>query len=179
MRYPTWRVSFVIVAAITSLFLSSISFAEPVNPAEVRTAADAFLRVHAARKTRTTGSSIAAAGGAARVDFAAVGLREVRDDAGVLLAYVVDVQPRGFVALSADTARWLVARGVRLVGVDYLSVGSFGQTRPTHRALLGAGVICLEGLNLSGIAPGLYQLVCLPLRIAGIEGAPARAVLIG
>ena len=86
---------------------------------------------------------------------------------------------RDFVAISEDGAHWLVERGVRLVGVDYLSVGPFGQTRPTHRALLGAGVICLEGLNLSGVAPGLYQLVCLPLRIAGIEGAPARAVLIG
>jgi len=86
---------------------------------------------------------------------------------------------RDLVAISEDGAHWLVERGVRLVGVDHLSVGPFGQTRPTHRALLGAGVICLEGLNLSRIAPGLYHLVCLPLRIAGIEGAPARAVLIG
>jgi len=86
---------------------------------------------------------------------------------------------RDFVAISEDGARWLVARGVRLVGVDYLSVGPFGQTRPTHQALLSAGIICLEGLNLSGIIPGLYHLVCLPLKIAGIEGAPARAILIG
>jgi arylformamidase len=83
-----------------------------------------------------------------------------------------------FVAISDDGARWLVERGVRLVGVDYLSVGPFHETVPTHLTLLRAGVIPVEGLNLSGVAPGTYELVCLPLRIAGIDGAPARAILI-
>ncbi len=83
-----------------------------------------------------------------------------------------------FVAISEAGARWLIDRGVRLVGIDYLSVAPYADTGPTHRALLGAGIIPLEGLNLSEIVPGIYQLVCLPLRIAGAEGAPARAILI-
>jgi arylformamidase len=82
-----------------------------------------------------------------------------------------------FVAITEGGARWLVERGVRLVGIDYLSVGPFSAPAPTHRVLLRAGVILLEGLNLSGVAAGVYQLVCLPLRILGAEGAPARAIL--
>jgi arylformamidase len=85
---------------------------------------------------------------------------------------------RDFVAITEDGARWLVERGVRLVGVDYLSVGPFAEPVSTHQILLRAGVVAVEGLNLSGIAPGLYQLVCLPLKIAGSEAAPARAILI-
>jgi arylformamidase len=84
----------------------------------------------------------------------------------------------GFVAIAEDGARWLVAHGVRLVGVDYLSVGAFGDTVPTHQILLRAGVVAVEGLNLSEIEPGVYGLVCLPLKIAGADGAPARAILI-
>jgi arylformamidase len=83
-----------------------------------------------------------------------------------------------FVAITEDGARWLVAHGVRLVGVDYLSVAPFDEEAPTHKTLLSAGVIPVEGLNLSGIAPGVYQLVCLPLKIVGVDGAPARAILI-
>jgi arylformamidase len=82
-----------------------------------------------------------------------------------------------FVAITEGGARWLVERGVRLVGIDYLSVGPFNAPAPTHRILLRAGVILLEGLNLSGVAAGVYQLVCLPLRIVGVDGAPARAIL--
>jgi arylformamidase len=85
---------------------------------------------------------------------------------------------KDFVAITEDGARWLVERGVRLVGVDYLSVGPFDEPVPTHQILLRAGVIAVEGLNLSGIAPGVYQLVCLPLKIAGSDGSPARAILI-
>jgi len=84
----------------------------------------------------------------------------------------------GFVAVSEDGARWLVASGVRLVGVDYLSVGPFDDPVPTHHVLLRAGVIVVEGLNLAEIAPGVYQLVCLPLNLVGSDGAPARAILI-
>ena len=79
-----------------------------------------------------------------------------------------------FVELTGDGAEYLVARHVKLVGIDYLSVGD----EDAHRALLGAGVVALEGLDLREIEPGRYQLVCLPLRIAGSDGAPARAILI-
>jgi arylformamidase len=82
-----------------------------------------------------------------------------------------------FVAITEDGARWLVERGVRLVGVDYLSVAPFGVSKPTHEMLLQAGVVVVEGLNLSGVRPGMYQLVCLPLKIEGADGAPARAIL--
>jgi len=83
-----------------------------------------------------------------------------------------------FVAITEDGAHWLVENGVRLVGIDYLSVAAFGEPTPTHSVLLRAGVIAVEGLDLSGMAAGVYQLVCLPLKIAGCDGAPARAILI-
>ena len=83
-----------------------------------------------------------------------------------------------FIAITEDGARWLIAHGARLVGVDYLSVGPFHAAAPTHQTLLRAGLIPVEGLNLSGVAPGMYQLVCLPLKIVGADGAPARAILI-
>jgi arylformamidase len=82
-----------------------------------------------------------------------------------------------FVAITEDGARWLVERGVRLVGIDCPSVGPFIAPAPTHRILLRAGVVPVEGLNLSGVAAGVYQLVCLPLRIVDADGAPARAIL--
>jgi arylformamidase len=84
-----------------------------------------------------------------------------------------------FVAVAEDGAEWLVARGVRLVGVDYLSVAPWGAAVPTRRLLREAGVIPVEGLNLSGVAPGLYTLVCLPIKLRDCDGAPARAILIG
>lgn len=79
-----------------------------------------------------------------------------------------------FARLDGDAAAVLVERGVRLVGVDYLSVGD----EAAHHALLEAGVVPVEGLDLRGVEPGPYDLVCLPLRIVGADGAPARAVLI-
>jgi arylformamidase len=82
------------------------------------------------------------------------------------------------VAVAEDGAEWLVAHGVRLVGVDYLSVAPFGAGVPTHRVLLEAGVIPVEGLNLARVAPGLYTLVCLPIKLRDCDGAPARAILI-
>jgi arylformamidase len=83
-----------------------------------------------------------------------------------------------FVAIGAGAARYLVERGVRTVGVDYLSVGALeGDGVETHRILLGAGLWLIEGLNLSRISPGEYDLVCLPLKIQGGDGAPARAAL--
>lgn len=83
-----------------------------------------------------------------------------------------------FVALTADAARWIVERGLRLVGVDYLSVQRYADGSETHRILLENEIIIVEGLNLTGINTGFYTLICLPLRIVGTEGAPARAVLI-
>lgn len=86
---------------------------------------------------------------------------------------------KDFVAFSPDAAEWLVAHGVRLVGIDYLSAEAYSAPQPlAHRALLGAGVIIVEGLNLSNIAPGDYTLACLPIRIKNGDGAPARAILI-
>lgn len=79
-----------------------------------------------------------------------------------------------FVRLTGDGARYLVGRGVRLVGIDYLSVGD----EEAHVELLRAGVVPLESLDLRGVEPGEYRLVCLPLRIVGSDGAPARAALI-
>jgi arylformamidase len=83
-----------------------------------------------------------------------------------------------FVYLDPDAARWLADNGTRLVGVDYLSVESYAAPEPlTHRALLSAGVVIVEGLDLRQIAPGDYILSCLPLKLAGADGAPARVVL--
>jgi arylformamidase len=83
-----------------------------------------------------------------------------------------------FVAITEDGAEWLVAKGVQLVGVDYLSVAPFGDSEGTHKVLLNAGVVIVEGLNLSNVVRGFYDLYCLPLKIAGADGAPARAILI-
>jgi arylformamidase len=84
-----------------------------------------------------------------------------------------------FVALSSDAAEWLTGKAIRLVGVDYLSVQKFNDPDPsTHRILLKAGVVVVEGLNLLGIRPGHYQFICLPLKLVRGDGAPARAVLV-
>ena len=82
-----------------------------------------------------------------------------------------------FVALTAEAARWLVERGIILIGIDYLSVQRFGDPPLTHEILLRSGVVVLEGLTLAGVEPGRYELICLPLRLVGSDGAPARAVL--
>jgi arylformamidase len=86
---------------------------------------------------------------------------------------------RDFVAVTEGGAKWLVDHGIRLVGVDYLSVAPFGDSTPTHRVLLEAGVVILEGLNLAQVPRGFYELYCLPLKLAGCDGAPARAILMG
>jgi arylformamidase len=83
-----------------------------------------------------------------------------------------------FVYISQEAARHLVARGIQTVGVDYLSVGGFQRDGPeTHHVLLESGVWIIEGLNLAGVVPGLYDLICLPLRVERSDGAPARAIL--
>jgi arylformamidase len=83
-----------------------------------------------------------------------------------------------FVAVTEDGAEWLVNRDVKLVGVDYLSVAPFDDSIPTHQVLLGAGVVVVEGLDLSAVPRGFYDLYCLPLKLLGSDGAPARAILI-
>ncbi len=83
-----------------------------------------------------------------------------------------------FVHIPPDTALYLAERGVQTVGIDYLSVGHAETSGDeTHRILLGAGIWVIEGLNLEHVAAGEYELICLPLKIAGGDGAPARAVL--
>jgi len=83
-----------------------------------------------------------------------------------------------YVGLSEDAARHLIAHGVKVVGIDYLSVEEYKKPgAPAHRALLGGGVIVIEGLNLSDVEPGVYDMYCLPLRVVGGDGAPARVVL--
>jgi len=83
-----------------------------------------------------------------------------------------------FVSLSPEAAAFLAARGIRSLGIDALSVGGMGAAGDeVHRLLLAGGVWIMEGLDLSGVEPGRYRLVCLPLKIPGSDGAPARAVL--
>lgn len=82
-----------------------------------------------------------------------------------------------YVGVDASGAQALLEYGIRLVGIDYLSIAPFDQTRPTHEILLAAGVVVVEGLDLSAVSPGQYRLYCLPLKLAGADGAPARVVL--
>jgi arylformamidase len=83
-----------------------------------------------------------------------------------------------YVYVSKEAAQALVDAGVQTVGVDYLSVGGYHKDLvETHDVLLGAGVWVIEGLDLSRIAPGRYEMACLPLKIVGSDGAPARAAL--
>jgi len=85
---------------------------------------------------------------------------------------------KDFIAIVADGAQLLVELGVRLVGVDYLSVEPCGsKEHPVHHILLGADVTIIEGLNLSAVSPGDYELIALPLRLCGADGSPARVVL--
>jgi arylformamidase len=87
---------------------------------------------------------------------------------------------RDFTYLAPDGAAYLASIGVRLVGIDYLSIEQFhsGHHR-THRTLLERGIVIVEGLDLSATPMGPYELRVLPLRLAGLDGAPARAVLVG
>jgi arylformamidase len=82
-----------------------------------------------------------------------------------------------FVALNGRGAKELIARQPRLVGLDFLSIAAFDDPVVTHQALLGAGVVVLEGLDLRSVEPGPYELLCLPLRVVGCDGGPARALL--
>jgi arylformamidase len=83
-----------------------------------------------------------------------------------------------YVGLTTGAARWLAKRGVKLVGIDYLSIATMSEAKEVHQVLLGAGMHIIESLDLSRAKAGKAELVCLPLRLIGAEAAPARAFLI-
>jgi arylformamidase len=84
-----------------------------------------------------------------------------------------------FVGLSVDAAELLVDRNVKLVGIDYLSIAPYKMSKPVHTILLNAGMVVIEGLDLSQVSQGRYTLHCLPLKLGGADGAPTRAILVG
>jgi arylformamidase len=85
---------------------------------------------------------------------------------------------KSFIAVAADGAEYLVAHGVKLVGVDYLSVEPFGsKDHPVHHTLLRASVVIVEGLNLAEVPPGDYEVMALPVKLRDADGAPARVIL--
>ena len=87
--------------------------------------------------------------------------------------------PDQYACLTPETARLVVDRGIRLIGVDFLSIEQKGAAgHPVHHILLQNGVVIVEGLNLSAAEPGAYTLVCLPLKIVDGDGGPARAMLV-
>lgn len=119
-----------------------------------------------------------------RIDRADLEPQDLRDDLRILLKTRMSGQmlKPGFqedhLYLSGDAAAYLAQVGLKLVGFDYLSVDRYGaQDYPAHHALLEAGVIIVEGLDLSEVEPGEYDMACLPLRVADGDGAPARVIL--
>jgi arylformamidase len=119
-----------------------------------------------------------------RIDRADLERADLRDDIRVLFKTRMSGQLRqpafqeDFVYLTPEGASYLAKVGIKLVGIDYLSIEKFGsQNYGAHHALLGAGVVVIEGLDLSEVEAGEYELSCLPLRIAGADGSPARVVL--
>ena len=101
-------------------------------------------------------------------------LLKTRNSAG---RWNTDEFQKDFVYISHEAADYLVSRKIRAVGVDYLSIGGFYKDGvETHRSLLGAGIWVIEGLNLAGVERGPLELICLPLKLVGAEGAPARAI---
>ncbi len=85
---------------------------------------------------------------------------------------------KDYVAPTPDAAGWIVDRGIELIGIDYCSIQRFGGSDRTHEVLLKNEVIILETVNLNNVEEGRYDLYCLPLKIEGADGAPARAVLV-
>lgn len=118
-----------------------------------------------------------------RIERADLEAFDLRDDLRLLLKTRMSGQVKNptfnknHVFLTPDAARYLVQAGLKLVGIDYLSVDRPESGFPAHQELLGAGVVLLEGLDLSEAEPGEYELICLPLPLAGSDAAPARVVL--
>jgi len=84
---------------------------------------------------------------------------------------------QSYVGLSADGAQWLVDNGIKLIGIDYLSVASFDEVQIVHEILLNKDIIIVEGLDLTEPNQGNYEFSCLPLKMVKADGAPARATL--
>lgn len=131
-------------------------------------------------------ASVVDVSGSAAIDAATLAACQIPDGTERLLLRTDNAARRGmdtapfhedYVALTADAARWVARQGIRLVGIDYLSIQRYGDPPAVHEILLGAGVLILEGIDLRQVSPGRWTLVCLPLRVTGIEAAPARAVL--
>jgi arylformamidase len=123
-------------------------------------------------------------GGTERVERSDLEVLDLRDDIRLFFKTRMSGQLRhadfqeDFVYLAPEAAAYLVQAGIKLVGIDYLSVEEYGSADfPTHMALLGAGVVIVEGLDLSQVEAGEYDMICLPLRILGADGAPARVIL--
>jgi arylformamidase len=131
---------------------------------------------------RTRVIDVPVRGGITEQHLASAGLRE---DLRVLLRTpnsalwnTDDGFHEDYTYIAENGARYLVEQGVKVVGVDYLSVEQFRKPgAPAHHALLGGGVVIIEGLDLSEAEAGAYEMYCLPLRIEGSDGAPARVVL--
>ena len=83
-----------------------------------------------------------------------------------------------FVGIAADAAQVLLEKGIKVVGIDYLSIAPYKNSRPTHEILLKAKMLIIEGVNLSNVEPGIYTMYCLPLKLKGSDGAPARVILV-
>ena len=83
-----------------------------------------------------------------------------------------------FVGITEDGAQALVDLGIKLVGIDYLSIAPFKKSRPTHLVMLNAKMVVIEGVDLSKVTAGKYTLFCLPLKLANADGAPARVILV-
>ena len=120
----------------------------------------------------------------AAIDAAALGEHDIPRD-GIVLCKTDNSAlwrrsgfQRGFTYVTLDAAEHLLACGVKTLGMDYLSIEQFGSKDfPVHKRLLGRGVLIIEGLDLSTVSAGTYTLVCLPLNLQGVDGAPARAIL--
>lgn len=85
---------------------------------------------------------------------------------------------QNYVGIDPSAANYLCHLELDLIGIDYLSVAPFMDTQTSHEILLSAGIVLLEGLNLSDIKSGIYELFCLPLKVIGVEGSPVRAILV-
>jgi arylformamidase len=120
-------------------------------------------------------------GGIGEAELSAAGLRE---DLRVLLKTPNSALWNGegfhqdYTYVTEGGARYLVDQGVKVVGIDYLSIEQFKKAgAPAHRTLLSQGVVIIEGLNLAEVEAGMYEMLCLPLRLVGADGAPARVIL--
>jgi arylformamidase len=99
-------------------------------------------------------------------------------DWSVRWAEPAPVFPDVVTCVSGEGAAWLIAHGIWLVGTDFISIEFDDPTFPVHRALLGSNIAIVEGLDLRDVTPGRYTLWCLPLKIHGGDGGPARVILV-